>query len=528
MAQTTDMAATGKAGERYAKFEATRRPFLDRAREFAALTIPMVMPREGMTGNSKYARPWSSLAARGVKNLAAKTVTALFPPNSPFWRYMLDEDARAKLESAQPGVKTQVEQALSKVERMLQDRFETSMIRPKLMEVALQGYVCGNVLVHVQEKGDGVRVFRLDSYVVKRDPVGNVLEILTKECISPMVLDPAIRELVSVTEKQDIEDNVYVYTWVKRENGKFTVSQEINGVTVPGSEGSYPIDECPWIALRLYPEDGSDYGRTYVEEHAGDITTYEALTKAITEAAAIAARMWFFLRPGSSIKKAVLEKTQNGGVVDGVASDVTTMQVNKGNDLQVPMQLLASKEKNLSFAFLLNSAVQRSGDRVTATEVQEVAQELDDVLGGIYSTWSNELQLPLVRIMLAQMRAEKILPNLPDNFAKPVPVTGLAALGRGNDFDKLRTYLGVLQETGFTAAVNQSEVATRAAISLGIDTDNLVKSPEQMQQEQMQQASLAAAQSAAPHVAQAAMAAPMDDGSGGQPGGQPQDAPQGA
>ncbi|WP_416142518.1 portal protein [Escherichia coli] len=47
-----------------------------------------------------------------------------------------------------------------------------------------------------------------------------------------------------------------------------------------------------------------------------------------------------------------------------------------------------------------NSAVQRTGERVTAEEIRYVASELEDTLGGVYSILSQELQLPLVRVLL--------------------------------------------------------------------------------------------------------------------------------
>lgn len=46
---------------------------------------------------------------------------------------------------------------------------------------------------------------------------------------------------------------------------------------------------------------------------------------------------------------------------------------------------------------LLNSAVQRNGERVTAEEIRYVAGELEDTLGGVYSLLSQELQLSLIR-----------------------------------------------------------------------------------------------------------------------------------
>lgn len=67
----------------------------------------------------------------------------------------------------------------------------------------------------------------------------------------------------------------------------------------------------------------------------------------------------------------------------------------------------------MSFAFLLNSAVQRQGERVTAEEIRYVAGELEDTLGGVYSILAQELQLPLAKRLLNQQQAIGAMAQLP-------------------------------------------------------------------------------------------------------------------
>ncbi|WP_416142558.1 portal protein, partial [Escherichia coli] len=84
-------------------------------------------------------------------------------------------------------------------------------------------------------------------------------------------------------------------------------------------------------------------------------------------------------------------------------------------------------EARLSYAFMLNSAVQRTGVRVTAEEIRYVASELEDTLGGVYSILSQELQLPLVRVLLKQLQATQQIPELPKEAVEPTISTGLEA-----------------------------------------------------------------------------------------------------
>jgi hypothetical protein len=124
-----------------------------------------------------------------------------------------------------------------------------------------------------------------------------------------------------------------------------------------------------------------------------------------------------------------------------------------------------------------------------------LSQELESSLGGLYSLLSSEMQMPLVTRIMRVMQKKKQLPALPKDLIKPVIVTGVEALGRGNDLSKLDLFLaGAAQVVGpqaITQFVNIEDYFKRRATALGIKTDGLIKSQEQMQQEaqmaQMQQ-----------------------------------------
>ena len=99
------------------------------------------------------------------------------------------------------------------------------------------------------------------------------------------------------------------------------------------------------------------------------------------------------------------------------------------------------------------------------------------------------------------------LPALPKKIVKPTIVTGLEALGRGHDLNKLDMFIqGVAQLLGedFKTYIDLGDYLKRRATSLGIDTEGLVKDQEQIQAEQQQQQAQMMAQQVAPNVANAA------------------------
>ena len=82
---------------RYQNLESSRSSFLSRGREAAKLTIPTLLPPDGHSGSTEYYTPYQGVGARGTNNLASKLLLALLPPNSPFFRLMIDDFDLAKI-----------------------------------------------------------------------------------------------------------------------------------------------------------------------------------------------------------------------------------------------------------------------------------------------------------------------------------------------------------------------------------------------------------------------------------------------
>lgn len=503
------------ASKLYEKLKANRSPFLMRARDCAKYTIPtLIPPFDGSTNTDayQYLTPWQSMGARGVNNLSAKLLMALFPPNTPFFQLEVDDQTLAEL-AGSPDMQSKVLEGLNKIERAVQTTMEQGAIRISAFSALKQLVVTGNVLLHLPE-GGGMRAFQLDRYVCQRDAIGDVLDIVVQEDISPSALSPELQKLVGYdpeadekNESKSRDKNLSLYTHISREEDSWEVYQELNGKYVPDSFGTYPLDKTPWIPVRFSKCENEDYGRSYVEEYLGDIKSLDGLSQAIVEGSAVAAKTVFLVNPNGTTDPDALTKAPNGGIVAGSEKDVTALGLDKYNDFRVALETMKDVNERLSYAFLLNSSVQRSGDRVTAEEIRYMAQELETALGGIYSILSQELQLPLVqRIMFVMERAKK-LPILPKGTVKPVIVTGMEALGRGNDLNKLQQFLTILSQTigaeAMMSRLNIGDAITRVATSIGIDTVGLVKTDQEVQQEQQaqQQAQAQQAQMAMMHQA---------------------------
>ena len=477
---------TGSIKSRYNLGYAERNPFLERAREAAEITIPSLLPREGHSSANFFKQPFQSVGARGVNNLASKLLLALLPPNSPFFRLTIDDFDLENLVG--PNQRGAVEEGLARIERSAMGEIEAKAIRVPVFEALKHLIVTGNALVYMPKDG-GMRVFRLDRYVVKRDAMGNVLEIITVESLSPLMLPEEVRSKVTTPNEDYGQKNYDLYTCVKKTESGWEVRQEVEGQEIESSYGTYEEDKNPFIPLRFTRIDSEDYGRGFVEEYIGDLKSLEALTRSIVEGSASAAKVLFMVRPNGTTKLRSLAESPNGAIVQGAAEDVSVLQVNKFNDFRVAQEVARQIQERISYAFLLNSAVQRQAERVTAEEIRFAAQELEMALGGVYSVLSQEFQVPLVNLLLNRLEQQKKMPKFPKDSLKPQIVTGIEALGRGQDLNKLATFLQYLQPLGpqvLGQELNVTDYLDRLGASLGIDTNGLIKSQEQKQQEMMQ------------------------------------------
>lgn len=516
----------------YHQLESDRNNYLDRARTAARYTLPYLIPLSDTYTpgqNEQHSLPWNGIGARGVHNITSRLTLALLPPTETFFRFTIDEIQMAQdeqqllLAGADPEKlakrKSQFDLDLAKLERAVLRSIETSNDRVAVHEMLMHLIVGGNALLYVGEKG--LRCFHLNRYVVRRDPMGNPLQVITCEELSVENLPERVKAVlesdddspVGIVHDEDDEDTrdygrtVKLYTEVEWEDGKVSWYQEVKGKEIPGSRGTAKASECPWLPLRMYRIDGHDYSPGYVEAAClADLQTAEALSQAIAEGSLVSAQVKHLVKPSGIANPKKLAEAPNGAFLPGNPDDVFSIQVNKAGDLRVAMEGLARVEARLAQAFMLADV--RDSERTTAEEVRLHALQIENSLGSIYSILTTEFQQPYVARKLALLLRAGKLPKLPE-MVKPVVSVGLAAVGRGNDLEKTARFMGILQQSigpeGIATYVMPAELIRRLAASMGMDIIGLVKTDEQLAAEQQQQQQMAMAQQAM----QAGMADPQ-------------------
>jgi len=495
------------AKSRYDRLSSDRSQFLNTARQAADLTLPYLIREDEVytKGSLKLTTPWQSVGAKGVVTLASKLMLALLPPQTSFFKLQVN-DLNLGQELG-PEIKSELDLSFAKVERTIMESIAASSDRVIVHQALKHLVVAGNALIYMGK--DGLKLYPLNRYVVDRDGNGNVIEIVTKETISKKLLkkfypDYELKEPNSPSDNSSRhDDECDIYTHAMLDNNRWIWHQEVEDKVLPKSMGKAPVDANPWLVLRFNHVDGEVYGRGRVEEFIGDLKSLEALSQALVEGSAAAAKVVFTVSPSSTTKPATLAKAGNGAIIQGRPDDIGVVQVGKTADFQTAYQMVGTLAQRLSEAFLILNV--RDSERTTAEEVRMTQLELEQQLGGLFSLLTVEFLVPYLNRKLSVAQKTGEIPRLPKgDIVKPTIVAGINALGRGQDRESLAQFLTLIAQTmgpdAIARYINPEEVVKRLAASSGIDVLNLVKTMQEIQQEQQaamqQQQQMALAQQA--------------------------------
>jgi len=518
------------AEELYNDLLSDRAYWINRGKQAAQLTIPYLMPEETPTPGSTpdLSLPWNGVGQQGITNLASRLLMALLPPTEPFFRLTIDEIEMARV-TADREDKDQVakeraefDKALNVIERSTLKAIEHSNDRPVLHEGVLQLLVVGNVLAY--RPAEGLRMYGLGRYVLKREPSGRPsLAVICEQLTVKSLPEAALKIHKASVGKEDERAPglgsqhklVKVYTLIEWDwkAKKVTWHQELHKQKIPDTNGHSPIDESPWIPLRMYHLDGQDYSPGFVEAACmADLHTGDVLSQAIAEGALISARCIFGVKPHSQVTPKQFTDAANGAAISVMPDDVFPIQVGKSADLAVAAQTEQRITARLSQAMMLQNF--RDSERTTASEVRLQALQLENALGSLYSILVVEFQHPYVRRMIALLTREGKLPTLDKRLVKPVVSVGLAAVGRGNDLERITQFVDLLVKLLGPEAVPQflkvNRLVTQMATASNLPNLDAIKTEEELAQE-AQAAQEQMQQQRQMEMAQAAMAAPAAD-----------------
>jgi len=504
------------------------------ARRMAELTDPAIMPPEDYEAGDDLAGNNQSVGSQCVANLASKLMFMAFPPGQPMARI---EPVETKLQpdiDKDPQLYSSVQLALSRVEQSHRKRLETTPMRTAYVGLMNLLLVAGNGLWK-QIDIESPTYHRPDCYVVQRDSGGHPLHTIHKERVKVMTLDEDIRSIIyaetpELLDKDDWLREADIYSVCKLKVGhnsgdkSWLYWQEYMGQLLPGTEMETDYEDCPEWPCWIIPVYGKNWGRSYCEKYRGDLYSIESLASAGNDGAALAAWALLFVKPGTRTSLKQVRDAKNLDILHGSAEDLTVFRSDKTADLNFAGSREQMAARRLAAAFLLQSSLQRDGERVTAEEISRLGVELDQGMGGLYTAVAQGNQRVIVRrFMFLHEEDNKDLPELPKGVVSVAVVTGVDALGRSTESTSLRSYVKTIREAFPTKSeliLDAVDFARRLAAADGIKPDGLVRSPDDVaaEQEGMQQQAMQAEmlKGATPAIAKAgaetlvAQAAPQD------------------
>ncbi len=481
---------------RFDQLHLLKTSIMNRYVDYAVWTLPSIFTRIGLTENIEYQQSVNSIGARAVNHLSNKLVLTLFQPAQPFFRIKIaSKQAKAIKDAADKGDQDAImllqhmDEILSEAEQEAMMKLDYNHYRTEATTACKLLIITGNALLyHPDNDRSKVHVYSARDYCVIRDLSGAPIEIITRDNKAFSTFSDEIKNSLRANKaktKYNDESDITIYTRCRIEDdGKWHMQQAAEDVMLD-SKGIWSTDELPWIVLTWNLLRGENYGRGLVEDYAAVFHALAVLTDALVKSVALAADIKFGVDPSSVANVDDLNKGQPGSYHVLKKDDVFPISTLNQMDIGAVTSMIDKLEKQISTAFLLNSAVQRDAERVTAEEIKYVAQELETAFGGIYSRFAEEWQLKEATLLLKKIHiklGKEIYPQI---------ITGLDSLSNAGEMNSLELWMKDLSlptqiAPPFQQAIDPMQYAIYCAIRRGVEYKKILKSPQQMQQEQEQ------------------------------------------
>lgn len=415
--------------------------------QFARWTLPQLMAfLYGTTGvTQRLERDYQSSGALLVNNLASKLAGLLFPSSRPFYKIKASKQLAERAKKR--GIKdAELAAGFAKLEMESCQQLYLNASYEQLVMACKHLIVTGNVLLYRDSKNSKTISYGLQSYAVRRDGRGNMMDCVLKEFTDFDSLPADVRSalLTKHSGKYADEDcearhHVELYTRIKRtlttgDRVIYVVTQQADDMDV-GTPGKYPEHLCPWQAVCWSLVAGENYGRGLVEDFAGGFAKLSDLALASTLYSIASTKLVNLVAPGMGADVDELQDAETGDYVQGQEKAVTMYE---GGDANKMKEITAQQEaefSQLARAFMYKANT-RNAERVTAFELKQDAIEAENTLGGVYSSLSASMQIPLAHVLLTEVNPDS-LAGIVTKAIKLDIMAGIPALGRQADVQNL-------------------------------------------------------------------------------------------
>ena len=324
--------------------------------------------------------------------------------------------------------------------------------RSRMRSAISQLLVTGDVLIQMTDEYQ-IRIHRRDNYVVRRSTSGDVMYMITREQVDSLSLSPEQIEMIGLDLETEMNTPAYdrmqdLYTkceWNPMSK-RWVVEQQIKDVTIVTSEEKV----SPYFAIPYSLPPTGHYGRGIIEENLGDVRAINELTERLLD---FAARLQAPLRPdySSQVRPQDLALQLAPYSKRGFREDRSPMWASSAPTAPatgVVQNVRESLSRDLSKVMMMEAEQLPTYERASRLHVERVAMELEGALGGVYAPIADALQIPLVERLMHLLERDGVMPSLPADSVEVEAVTGISALSREGDQQKLLQLLQTIAQMG--------------------------------------------------------------------------------
>lgn len=468
--------------ELWSRLDTSAGGLIAKCERYAALTIPKLCLPSGVTTSTEVTNDYQSLGAAAVNHLNNRLMLALFRPGDPFFRLDPGKKTKAQLAALRMSPE-ELGTLLAGKELEAVSVLDQRAIRPKLYQAGRHLIALGNVVLELQK--DTARTYGIKNFRVKRDAKGDVHTLVIAESVKFDELELPVQRVVpgKVAESQ-----VTLYRAIRRQqDGRYRLQQAVDQTVLPEEfDGYWPANKMPYHVLAWDLADEADYGTGLVEEHLGDFEALSALSESLLDGTILTTEMRWLVNPGGVTTVEDFRRSVNGDAIAGQKGDVEAINGGDPRAIEVAIKVIEVYSQRIARAFLLQSAMVRDAERVTAEEIRAIAMELETAFGGVYSMLGLNWQKPVALWCLADVDMD-----IRGTDLTVTVLTGLEALSRNAKLEKLRAALGDLAmfeqlPDGLKQRINWPALAEFVGQGRGVNLLPFLKSEKQVRDEQEQ------------------------------------------
>lgn len=473
--------------------DSSRSSTLERKRECASLVLPHLLPDFGHNENIDYVPPYSASPARMTASLASKIVATLVPLNNlQYFEIGLSDTIERDIDP------TELIKRLSAKQTAIVNDINNTNFRECAYLTMQHLIVVGDALVVSYDNGS-FQVHRIDNYVVERFGDGRVHKIILREWVNTRAIPEELKKYYTNSSVSYPATNNWkpLYTKVvfNETTNMWEWSKEFCGSKV--SSGEWEIS--PYFPLRWKANTNDNYGISLCEENIGDLRVIQGIAKAIIDGIAINSELRWGIDPTGITEPQDLSDSDNGDFVPARQQDLFPIQANSMIQVDQMNNIKAMLERSLARVFLMETEIQPQQDRVTATQINTISNELQRSLTGVLPMLNRDLMQTMIRRwMYVKSRNDEeltqILKLIKTDVLSVQIRTGMEALGREVENSQIgQIVTQALQlPTEAQRVFKWPGVILRWLASTGINTNGLTYTQEELdaQQQQMMQQQL--------------------------------------